>query len=496
MPTDWKSWNDTPNGYGPDTIRLIGLWTETIKPLSEIAEELGRSPKSCERKLAELRKKFKKDGLSLQRPNVQIPHSAIVDETVNQPAASNKVIQEQENENVQTIESYGSSRITSLEQLLDFFKVDLDIWKVDHWIANSWEVGIKVGSGFDAEIVTSPLYQVKAWLVRRKPVQIEPVVSPVTISVTLPKVEAPVVDVLRKRAIILPDPQFGFQKSLRTAQLSEFHDRAALDIALQVAQNNPEIEYLAWLGDLLDLADWSDKFTRDPNFYWTTQPAAIEAKWWMTQFRQTLPLARMKLIEGNHEKRLKQQLTEHLKEAFGLRSVDALELPPLMSIPRILALHELDIEWIEDYPNGQSWINDFIVCEHGNIARAASGATTSAMVKDADETKIIGHTHRIECASRTIHGRAGQRTVAVWSIGCLCRVDGIVPGVKERENWQQGFAVVDYYLDGRPNHTVSVVPITNGEALFEGQHYQARDRIEQLREDVKGMYQDDQGWNF
>lgn len=497
MPYDWKSWNDTPKGYGPDTVRLIELWTTTVRPLEEIANELGRSRKSCERKLGELRKKFKKDGLSLQRPNVQIPHSAIVDETVTPPAASNKAVQEQVNENVQVVESYGSDRITSLEQLLDFFRVDLSVWKVDHWIANSWEVGIKVGTGFDAEVVTSPLFQVKAWLVRIAPIQIEPVVSPVIISVTLPKtVSDPIDNLGRARAIILPDPQFGFQKSLRTAQLTEFHDRSALDIALQVAQDNPEIEYLAWLGDFLDLADWSDKFTRDPNFYWTTQPAAIEGKWWMSQFRMALPSARMKLIEGNHEKRLRQQLTEHLKEAFGLKSVDALELPPLMSIPRILALHELDIEWIADYPDGQSWINDFIVCEHGNIARAGSGATVSAMVDEADETKIIGHTHRIECASRTIHGRKGQRTVAVWSIGCLCRVDGIVPGVKERQNWQQGFGIVDYYLDGRPNHTVSVVPITNGEAIFEGKQYVARDRIEQLREDVKGMYQDDQGWNF
>lgn len=494
MPYDWKPWGDSPEGFGPTTLELIRLWSETTLSLQEIADKLGRTRKSCERKVAEVRKRYKKDGLTIQRPQLEIPKQQVIGDTVSPPADSNKATRERESENVETIESYGNQRIHTLEDLLDFFEVDQTVWKVDHWIANKWEVGAKLGR--EGPLVTHPLYQVKAWLVRIQPLQIEPVVSPVSITFVTPPRVALVDQSGMFRGFVWPDPQFGFQKSLRTAKLTPFHDRAALDIALQIAQNHPEAEYAAWLGDFMDLADWSDKFTRDPNFYWTTQPAAIEGKWWMSQFRSALPKARMKLIEGNHEARLRKQLTEHLKEAFGLRSVDALDLPPLMSIPRILALHELDIEWIEDYPNGQSWVNDFVVCEHGAIARSGSGATVSSMVSDADETKIIGHIHRIECAMRTIHGRLGQRTAAVWSAGCLCRVDGIVPGVKDRENWQQGFAVLDYFLDGRPNHSVNVVQINNGEAFFEGKHYVARDRVEEMRESISGKYDDGVGWNF
>lgn len=496
MPTDWKSWGDTPQGYGPSTRKLIELWTGTTLTKSQIASELERTPKSVERKLGELRKYFKNEGLALQRPELDIPKTEVTEATQTSPSTANKATLEEEGENVRIAESSGD-RITNLEELLSFFRVDLAVWAVERWVANVWEVGAKLPDEFGIMgVVTTPLYQVKAWLVRKEPIQINPVVSPVVISVSISQVPSHYHSEKFYRGIIFPDPQFGFSKSLRTAKLTPFHDRAALDVALQIAQDNPEAEYAAWLGDFMDLADWSDKFTRDPNFYWTTQPAAIEGKWWMTQVRTALPKARMKLIEGNHEARLRKQLNEHMKEAFGLRSVDALELPPLMSIPRILALHDLDVEWIADYPDGQSWINDFIVCEHGPVARAGSGATVSAMVKDADETKIIGHIHRIECAHRTIHGKSGQRTAAVWSVGCLCRVDGIVPGVKERQNWQQAIAVVDYFLDGRPNHTVSVVPIVNGEAIFEGKHYKARDRVEELRADVATVYKDDKGWNF
>ena len=56
------------------------------------------------------------------------------------------------------------TRIKTLEGLLEYFKVDLDTWEVDHWIANKWEMGYK---DEDDQPGTEELYQVKAWL-RRK----------------------------------------------------------------------------------------------------------------------------------------------------------------------------------------------------------------------------------------------------------------------------------------------------------------------------------------
>jgi hypothetical protein len=57
------------------------------------------------------------------------------------------------------------TRINSLDELVKQFKVDLGIWKVERFVANSWEMGYKNKEG-DAK--TQPLYQVKATFVKKQ----------------------------------------------------------------------------------------------------------------------------------------------------------------------------------------------------------------------------------------------------------------------------------------------------------------------------------------
>ena len=385
-----------------------------------------------------------------------------------------------------------SKRIKTLEDLIEQCEIDLDEWIIERHVINKWEVGAKFGTKGFEEFIVKPLFQVKVWLVKRRPEALEPVVSPVTITVSRgrKKADAKKVDALL-HALILPDPQVGFHKSLRTGKLTPFHDRAALDIALQIAQEY-RFDKTIWLGDLLDLAEFTDKFIRSPNYYWSTQPAAIECKWWMTQFRDADPEGEHYALEGNHDKRLMDHMLKHFKEVYGLRSVDHMELPPLMSIPRILALHDIDVEWVKDYPNGEVWINDRLVAEHGAIARQKSGGTVSAIIVDAQVSRIFGHTHRLEHASKTIFERGGGRTIQVWSMGCLCRVDGKVPGVKARQNWQQAIGFVEYLETGE--HTITPIEIVSGRAIFRGKMYEARDRLDDLRDDTSGGEKADWQW--
>jgi hypothetical protein len=56
------------------------------------------------------------------------------------------------------------TRIHTLEELLAYFKVDADVWEVDHWICNKWEMGYKDD---EDKAQTEELYQVKVWLRRR-----------------------------------------------------------------------------------------------------------------------------------------------------------------------------------------------------------------------------------------------------------------------------------------------------------------------------------------
>jgi UDP-2,3-diacylglucosamine pyrophosphatase LpxH len=65
-------------------------------------------------------------------------------------------------------------------------------------------------------------------------------------------------------------------------------------------------------GDWLDMSEWSDKFAREPGFFFTTQPALFECHYWLQKLRRTLPNARIVYIEGNHEIRLKNSMTSHL----------------------------------------------------------------------------------------------------------------------------------------------------------------------------------------
>jgi hypothetical protein len=56
------------------------------------------------------------------------------------------------------------TRILTLQELLSCTKVDTKKWEVERFVVNKWEVGAKGPKG---TIVTSPLFQVKAWLRRR-----------------------------------------------------------------------------------------------------------------------------------------------------------------------------------------------------------------------------------------------------------------------------------------------------------------------------------------
>lgn len=375
-----------------------------------------------------------------------------------------------------------ANNVRTLEDLLREAAVDLDVWRCEKHEIKTWPTTAK--NKYTQTLISRRNWQVNAQFVRIVPIPLEPVVQPVGINAEIP---APADNSRNgiQSALVLPDPQFGFRKDVYTGALDPFHDRAALDLALQIAQTL-QPDRIIWLGDMEDLPDWSDRFLRSPEFYWSTQPAIIETVWWLAQFRLACPDAEIEVLEGNHDKRLEDALLKHLPAAYNLHPPSEMHLPPAMSIPRLLDLDRLHIEYVPDYPNGQIWLNDAGVVVHGDVARGQSHATVSHVVKNNDVTVIQGHIHRLEWASRTIHSPRGRRPIYAFCPGCLCRVDGVVPGVKARQNWQQGIAVV--YHDDATELTPVPIPIRQGRAIFDGVLYEARDRLEDLRRDTD--------WNF
>jgi hypothetical protein len=66
--------------------------------------------------------------------------------------------------------SLPKTNIHTLEQLVRFCKVDLEVWEVDRFVCNKWEVVAKIKKDGTETMEREPLYQVKAWF-KRKVVQ-------------------------------------------------------------------------------------------------------------------------------------------------------------------------------------------------------------------------------------------------------------------------------------------------------------------------------------
>lgn len=366
----------------------------------------------------------------------------------------------------------------NLEAMLKASGTDPAVWRVTSHRLNTWPTtGFHEGAPW-----TVINWQVKADLVRRKLEPLAPQVQPVAIRARRgPRTKPGRRHHGLETALAVMDLHCGFRRDLATGELTPFHDRRVLDIALQLAiRLRPEL--IVFAGDILDLPEWSDKFVRSPEFYWATQPAVVEAAWWLGQFRVAVPGARIVVLEGNHDARLEAALLTHLNQVYQLRPADELALPPALSIPRLLALHKFDIEYVDGYPDNLVWLGEDAIITHGSKVRSGPGATAGAIVRETDVTEIHGHIHRRERAARTIRGRHGERIVESFCPGCACHTDYRTPGHHRGQSWQQGLAVVRWG-PGVPAEPVAVA-VREGKAQFEGEIYEAVSHREQMREDT------------
>lgn len=277
-----------------------------------------------------------------------------------------------------------------------------------------------------------------------------------------------------RTAVILPDVQIGFRRDIITAELDPFHDEQAMAAALRVVQAaDPDV--VINLGDFLDFASFGT-FELEAGFALTVQPAIDRAHRFLCEVAQAAPRAKQVLLEGNHDRRLQKTITKNALAAFGLRRAQAPDEWPLLSIPYLLRLEELDVEYVPGYPANIWWINDRIAAIHGHKVRS-SGSTAAAVVDDRISL-LFGHVHRQEWQAKTLRVRDGHRVSLAASPGCLCRIDGAVPSAKGStdplgrpvpavENWQHGCAVVTYEPGDGP-FALELVSIFDGQVTFRG----------------------------
>lgn len=380
-------------------------------------------------------------------------------------------------------------QIKTVAQLMQIAGMDSAQWEVQNPKVKKWDVALKVKTDKDHEIVrVVPSIYIEAPLRAKHPTAFEPVIQPIQIDLPkLPKTRRTTKGV--KRALIINDPQVGFRRTLHTTELHPFHDRRVLDLALQIAQTE-QIDHISFGGDCLDLSEWSTKYMPEPEFFWTTQPALLEWSWWLTQFRLAQPGAEIKALEGNHDIRMPNLIATNMRQAYKLRAVDELSLPPILSVPRLLALHKLKIDYVDNYPDNGYWLNRNVFITHGDIVRGNPGDTAKAIVNKQAFTTVFGHIHRRESVTRRLKMYDEDLIYTAFCPGAACHIDGRVPGSKSGDQWQQGIAVIEYTED---SENIIPVAIRNGSMVHNGLEWHARDRelevntflVESLR-DVSG----------
>lgn len=276
-------------------------------------------------------------------------------------------------------------------------------------------------------------------------------------------------------AVATADHQIGYRGS------EPFHDDAAIMIASRII-GIEQPDQILYCGDFLDLAAQS-RWEPEPGFAGTTQTAIDRGHELIAVDRSLAPTAKIVLIEGNHDRRMEKFVMSRTMSAFGLRKANSPDSWPVMSIPNLLRLDELKVEYIDAYPAGAWWVNDKLRAIHGDKVRSA-GSTASAYANSTPHiSTIFGHTHRAEIQSKTVLSDRNSK-VRSMSInpGCMCRIDGTVPsfhgatGINGQaalrwEDWQNGLAVIRYKESGE--FFANLVQIEDGVTVYEGQELRA-----------------------
>lgn len=281
-----------------------------------------------------------------------------------------------------------------------------------------------------------------------------------------------------KTCVILPDPQFGFRRDMVTDELDPFHDEKAISVAMQIVRDE-QPEVIVNIGDLLDLAEFS-RFVGEAGFARTTQASINRAHRFLAEQRHYAPDAEIILFSGNHEKRIETWIKTNGMAAFGLQRANEPEAWPVMSIPFLLRLEELNIKYIDGYPAGSYYLNDRLKFIHGDKT-GKRGTVANKVVSSEKVSTITGHTHGLEMVYHTVDTQRGPRTRFGATMGCLCRIDGGVPStkggqdsfgrpVKRYEDWQQAVGIVTY-MDGDNPFALEHAYIHEGFAIFRGKPY-------------------------
>lgn len=352
--------------------------------------------------------------------------------------------------------------VRGIERLMRDHELDPGEWDVDSLTVNEWPTTI----GSDDGVIYVNNYQAKARLTRieRQPQFPEPK----QVHAQAPPVDPPAVEVGESpkpdswdTALLWSDPHYGFNRDERTGDLIPVHDRHAIDLVKQVAAL-ADIDRVCLLGDGVDAPSISD-YQTEPDVWRTLQPSYFELDYDWAQIRHAAQPEQEDYIEGNHDERIRERLLDGASEMYQLHDVQAIrdDRPPQLSLRSLLKLEQKGVTWHGDYPDSEVRLNAGLSLAHdwGSLG-SKSGHTAYKTLRDqkGEISRVQGHGHRHEEAWFTNWEGQTAKEYMFLMLGCLSRLDGIVEGVKARQNWQHSFALA-HYDPGGWQHTIEPIKV-------------------------------------
>ena len=285
----------------------------------------------------------------------------------------------------------------------------------------------------------------------------------------------------QKISAIIPDPQIGYWR-LSDGEMVPMHDEAAMDVVLQIlADVKPD--RAVNLGDFLDASEWSSKFVVYPEFVLTTQNSIDRGHLFLAEQRAALgPDAEIDLLGGNHDDRLGIAVAKNAMAALRLRQANQPESWPVLSIPFLLRLDELGVNYVGSYPAGRIKLAEAVGEQTPLYALHGEKLDMKKQANSERQSTIQGHTHHVSVHMETYEYDGKPQQVQSWTIGCLCRIDGAVPSTKggidefgrpykRQESWQHAMAML---VETEQGWWIEPIMIHDGVAYYRGKEYVAR----------------------
>lgn len=228
------------------------------------------------------------------------------------------------------------------------------------------------------------------------------------------------------------------------------------------------------LGDVLDLAEVS-RHRKRPEFATQLNDTLAGGYGLLRDYVTAGPGTYWRMLAGNHEDRIRNAVIENLSALHGVRRppTESDDDPlPVLSIPFLLRLDELGIEWCDaggEYHSGQIVVTDTLVARHGWIAKPGAGRSAHATVEALRFSCLIGHVHRQGITQVTVHhpvtGEPSRLLgVELGTMGQIRSGSGLTAYIpSSAPDWQAGAAAITVHEDG----TETAELLTwNGSTLF------------------------------